>query len=289
MLRLIKRNLLLFFRDKENVFFSLLSVLIVFALYFLFLGEMFANGLNEVLEAEHRGGARAIIGALFMAGSIAVVSVTSSLGAIGVMIEDKEKALKDLTVSPLQQSKITLSYIISSAIVGLIMTTLMIVVVSVYLAIRGVGFIGFNGIGMLILTTVLSVLCANAVIFFIILFIKSRAAFNGLSTVMGAGVGFFMGVYIFIGQMPSAVQWVIKLFPFSHSASMYRQIFADSELIRLAASDPQQLNSLRSLYGIVFNYGSFTSTFWFSAGILLATTVLFLCLSILVQKTRKAK
>ena len=39
MIRFAKRNLMVFFRDKSAVFFSLLSALIIVALYALFLGD----------------------------------------------------------------------------------------------------------------------------------------------------------------------------------------------------------------------------------------------------------
>ena len=39
-LQLCRRNLLLFFRDKSAVFFSLLSVFIIIGLYALFLGDV---------------------------------------------------------------------------------------------------------------------------------------------------------------------------------------------------------------------------------------------------------
>ena len=44
---IIGRNLRLFFRDRLNVFFSLLSAIILFALYTLFLGNLQTTGLQE--------------------------------------------------------------------------------------------------------------------------------------------------------------------------------------------------------------------------------------------------
>ncbi len=46
---LFKRNLALFFRDRANVFFSLLAVFIIIGLYALFLGETL-KGLGFTVE-----------------------------------------------------------------------------------------------------------------------------------------------------------------------------------------------------------------------------------------------
>ena len=43
---LIKRNLLIFFRQKSSVFFSLLGVFVIIGLYALFLGDMMEKGMT---------------------------------------------------------------------------------------------------------------------------------------------------------------------------------------------------------------------------------------------------
>ncbi len=47
MIAFAKRNILLYFRDKTTVFFSLLAVIILIALYVLFLGDMTSKGLPD--------------------------------------------------------------------------------------------------------------------------------------------------------------------------------------------------------------------------------------------------
>jgi multidrug/hemolysin transport system permease protein len=41
---MVKRNLKIYFRDKASVFFSMLSVIIIFALYILFIGDSVNSG-----------------------------------------------------------------------------------------------------------------------------------------------------------------------------------------------------------------------------------------------------
>ena len=53
---LLRRNILLYFRDYTAVFFSLMSMLIVLALMVIFLGNM--NSENVVYALEEFGGVR---------------------------------------------------------------------------------------------------------------------------------------------------------------------------------------------------------------------------------------
>ena len=106
--------------------------------------------------------------------------------------------------------------------------------------------------------------------------------------VVGALIGFIMGIFIPIGQLPDPMQWVIRLFPMSHAASMFRQILADGELAALFADMPgEALEYFREMFGIVFLYGDRISSFWLSAAVLAATTVVFYALSLAVIARRQ--
>ena len=89
---LLVRNLKVYFRDRASVFFSLLSVIIIFLLYTLFLGDAWSGGS----EFEGAVGVRGLMDSWLMAGLLAVVSVTATLGAYGIMVEDRSrKIIKD--------------------------------------------------------------------------------------------------------------------------------------------------------------------------------------------------
>jgi len=284
---LIKRNLLLFFRDRENVFFSLLAVFIIIGLYVLFLGDIMEQGLRAQLgfDSDKIG---VTMASLTLAGMVAVTSVTSSLGSISVGISDKESAAKDFLTSPVSRGKIMFSYMTGSAAVGFIMTLAALVLVLAYIALNGGALPCAVGFARLLLTAVLSVLCGNAIVYFIAVFVKTVNAFSALSTVVGTMIGFLMGIYIPIGQLPGAVQWVIKCFPMTHAASMFRQVLADGELaVLFAGAPPESLDRFRETFGVVFSYGGFTSSFWFSAAVLAATTAVFYIASLALMKARR--
>jgi len=114
---MVKRNLLIFFRDKGSVFYSLLSVLIIVGLYILFLGDLMVRGVGDV------AGARFLMDSWIMAGLVAVTPFTTALGAMSSIIVDKRYGLyKDFAASPLKRSVIAGSYIISGFFISLILT-----------------------------------------------------------------------------------------------------------------------------------------------------------------------
>jgi len=286
---LIKRIVLLFFRDKANVFFSLLAVLIILALYILFLGDMMEQALQSQLgfQSEKIG---VTMSCILLAGMVAVTSVTSCMGSLGISVEDKEKAAKDFLTSPAPRGKITMGYILGSAVIGFVMTLVALTISLIYIILKGGNVPGLTDFLLLLFTAFLSVLCGNSIVYLLSVFMKSQNAFAAVSTVIGTLIGFLMGIYVPIGQMPNAVQWVIKCFPMSHAASMFRQLLADGNLSELfTGAPPEALEDFREVFGVVFNYGDFTSSFWFSAAVLAITTVLFYALSLLIMRTRKLK
>jgi multidrug/hemolysin transport system permease protein len=284
---LIKRIILLFFRDKSNVFFSLLAVLIIIGLYVLFLGNIMEQALQAQLGFESEK-ISMIMASIMLGGMVAVTSVTSCMGALGISVEDKQKAANDFLTSPAPRWKITMSYILGSSAVGFIMTMVALVISLFYIVLQGGNIPAIIDILHLLLTVLLSVMCGNAMGYFLSIFIKTQNAFGSASTVIGTIIGFLMGIYIPIGQFPESVQWVIKCFPMSHAASMFRQILVDRELSELFIAAPHDaLENFRELFGVVYTYGKFTSGFWFSAVVLTVTTVVFYILSLFIMKMRR--
>ena len=93
----VKRNLLLFFRDRAAVFFSLLGVLVIIGLYLLFLGDAMKSDFRRF------EGAGPLVDNWIMAGVIAVTPITTAMGALGNMIDDqRHKISKDFLSSPIR-------------------------------------------------------------------------------------------------------------------------------------------------------------------------------------------
>ena len=285
---LAKRMLMLFFRDKLSVFFSLMSALIILMLYILFLGNMMEQNLENAIGF-WSDQIRVTMASVIMAGMVAVTSITSCLGSLSVAVKDKQESGRDFMTSPVPRWKISLGYMLGAGMVGLVMTSVALILVLVYIVAIGGSLPTGADFVRLVLTVVLSSLCGNAMMFFATLFIKSINAFSGFTSIVGTLIGFIMGVFIPIGTLPNAMQWAARVFPMSHGAAMFRQVLADRELATMFHGAPEgYLENFRLLYGLAFEYGDFKSDFWFSAAILAGFTVVFFVLSVLVMRFRKA-
>ena len=276
MFNLAQRNLRLFFRDKSTVFFSLLAVFIIIGLYVLFLGDTIAKDMTEIKDA------RFLMDSWIMGGLLAVTSVTTTLGAFGTMVEDRAKGnAKDFYASPLKRYQIAGGYVISSFMVGIIMCVITFVLAEIYIVANGGELLPILDIVKVFGLILLSVLSSSAMVFFLVSFFSSTNAFATASTVIGTLIGFLTGIYIPIGNLPDAVQLVVKIFPVTHAGVLFRQVFM-SEPLETAFSDlPANAGaSFREELGIILKFGDQT----FQAGghilVLVGVTVIFFGLAV---------
>jgi len=116
---------------------------------------------------------------------------------------------------------------------------------------------------------------------------NSPHKFHSFAGVFGTLIGFLMGVYVPIVVFPLPLQWLVMVFPLSHSASMFRSALADRQLaILFENAEPGNLDLFRTTFGLAFDYGPFLSNFWMSAAILVVSTILFYVLSVIIVGRR---
>ncbi len=284
MIAIAKRNLKIFFRDRASVFFSLLGVLIVIGLYVLFLGDMMMQGFDN---KEH---ARFMMDSWIMAGLLAVTSITTCMGAFGIMVDDRsKKTLKDFSSSPLPRKSLAAGYVLSSVLIGIIMSLLALVFAEVYIISSGGSLLSFFTLLKVLGTIILSVFSSSAIVFFIVSFFKSQNAFATASTVIGTLVGFLTGIYIPVGTLPTSIQYVVKIFPVSHSAALLRQLMAEAPIGKVFQGAPAaSITEFKQEFGVTFSYGGYTATPFIHILVLVATILLFYGLSLL-NLSRKRK
>jgi multidrug/hemolysin transport system permease protein len=118
-------------------------------------------------------------------------------------------------------------------------------------------------------------------IFFLVSFFKTQNSFGVASTVMGSLIGFLMGIYVPIGVLPRAVQTVIKFFPISHAAALFRQVFMEVPMTAsFAGAPPEMVEEFMTSLGVVYQIGDSTVGYGASVMILSATAVLFFALGV---------
>ena len=283
MINFMKRNLLVFFKDKASVFFSLLSVFIIIGMYALFLGDVWTSGMQDIT------GARNIMDCWIVAGLIAVTSVTTTMGAFGTMVEDKsKKIIKDIRSSPMPRVNIAGGYILSAFVIGVIMCVVALVLCQLYLVSEG-GAV-FTGIQLVKIfgLILLSTFSNTALVLFFVSFFQSNKAFSIASTIIGTVIGFLTGIYIPIGQLPEGVQTVIKVFPPSHSALLLRQVIMEDAIKTGFAGAPASVVSdFKEMLGVTFQVGGKAVEPLTSILILIVSGFFFLGLSMLSLSRKK--
>lgn len=283
MISFVSRNLKVFFRDKTAVFFSLLAVLIVLGLYIFFLGDVWVDSFPNIK------GVKNLMNCWIMAGLIGVTSVTANMGAFGTMIEDKSKnKIKDFYVSPIKKSKIVGGYIISSFIVGSMMSVVTLIMSQIYLVYSGVDVLNFKELTEVFLIILMTSLSNSAMILFIVSLFSSEKAFSTASTIVGTLIGFITGIYLPISMLPDSVQIIVKLFPTSHGISILRQIFMKKQMdISFADVPTNYINEFKESMGVVYYINDKLVSNTTSVFILIASTIIFFFLAVLILYKKK--
>ncbi len=280
-----KRNIKLYFRDKMGVVFSMFSVLVIIALNVFFLTDTLNDGMSNVPNIE------VLVGTWLVAGIVAVTTTSTSLAALSTMIEDKSRKIyKDFYTSPLKRSSLAGGYIISCMVVGIIMSVLAFVVGMGYIAYLSGDIPSVETILKTLGIIVLSVLANGALMFFITSMIKTQNAFSGFSMLIGTLIGFLMGIYMPVGNLPEGVQWVVKLFPCTYSASALRTVLMDDILTETFSTMPTEIPEgyegftradFEHFMGVNFEFGDYSTTLTTAIIVMIAAAVIFSSLSVL--------
>lgn len=249
---LAKRCSLTYFRDRQSVFFSLMGVIIVVLLYLLFLRNTLIESYPDI------PGMDSLIDAWVLSGILGIVPVTTCAGSLQTMIEDKADGRdRDILITPMTSSQIALGYILSTFIVGIVMSLLTFAICIAYLAATGCPL---SAIGVLesIVLLIPSALSASIVMYAISSFLNSTGAFSGLFTVVSVLIGFLAGIYMPMGVMPDAMNVVGTLVPASHMAALFRDTLAAEALNDAFGSMPAtELAEFRMDMGFDLHLGGF--------------------------------
>ncbi len=285
MIAFANRNLKLYFRDKTGVFFSMLSVVIIIGLYVLFLGDVWTDSIGNVPHGKE------LMDNWVMAGVLAVTSVTTTMGMLGNMVQDKGlKIVKDFYVSPMKRYEIAGGYILSAFFVGIIMSFFAFLLAEVYIVANGGAFLQTEDFLKVVAAVFLATFMNTTMMFLLISFFRTINSFSTASTVVGVFIGFLTGIYLPIGMFPEGVQWVIKLFPTSQAAALFRQIMMKSVMAESFAGAPKSAAAeVQEYLGVVYHYGDYQMSQSGSVLILLTAAAIFLILGFIKASKKKSE
>lgn len=225
---LLRRNLLLYFKDAQAILFSLLTSVIVFVLYLLFLKGTFVDaiegamrGLEGMIQSEDLN---MLVNGILLTGIMGSAMITVPYSCLTVVIQDKEQKIDyDISATPMKRWKIVLAYFLSSCISAFVMTALILTIGLIIL--KTMGELHLSVVDIIRLYGVIALGAVSATGFFMVLvqFFKTTSAGNAFFGMLSAAAGFVIGAYIPISEFSSNVQTVCNLFPASHITVLFRK------------------------------------------------------------------
>ena len=140
---LVKRNNKVFRRDKTQVFYSLLSVIIVIVLYAVFLQKSQVNAIEAVTKATPE--LVTMVNEWIVAGLLSMIAVSTTLAAYNIAVRDLEsKAQADFLTAPISRATIQFSYVLNAFIIGCIFSFIALIGCEIFLVSTGGELLSFG-------------------------------------------------------------------------------------------------------------------------------------------------
>lgn len=308
---LTKRHLMVFFKNKLRVFFTLMVPFIIFIIYALFLRDLELTTVGGILDdlAEQYGNpaiktlstdetfmhyVRTLVDSWMLSGILAITTVTVSLQCNIMIVNDREIGVnRDFASSPVSRNVLIFSYFAFNIIVTALICIVFLFVCLIVLAGLGEFFISaadfFQIFGVLLYSSAVAVLFTT----FICSFVKHDSTMASINTILCTVIGFLIGAFMPLAMLPKAIQYVCAFIPGTFSCSLLRFSFMSTPLGMLneylagMSSIPQSAELISEL---TLNFGYNVSFFginlepWAQSIGQLIILIIFLVLNILSGK-----
>ena len=243
-LGLIKRNLLLFFKDWQSILFSLLTSIIVLVLYLLFLKGTFVVAINKEME-QYPGLASMVsekdidmfANLLLLTGILGSAMISVPFSCITTLVRDRaNKVDYDILATPMKRGQIIFAYFVSAVLSSTLLTGIILTIGLVGIRMQGNIYMNASQVVKAFSIVALGSISASAIFMIIVLFFKSVSACEAFFGILSAASGFVIGAYIPISQFSNGVQTVCNLFPASQITIMLRNMLLNGLLTHINTS-----------------------------------------------------
>ena len=243
-LGLIKRNLLLFFKDWQSILFSLLTSIIVLVLYLLFLKGTFVRAMQSAME-QYPGLASMVsekdidmfANLLLLTGILGSAMISVPFSCITTLVRDRaNKVDYDILATPMKRGQIIFAYFVSAVLSSTLLTGIILTIGLVGIRMQGNIYMNASQVVKAFSIVALGSISASAIFMIIVLFFKTFSACEAFFGILSAASGFVIGAYIPISQFSNEVQTVCNLFPASQITIMLRNILLNGLLTHINTS-----------------------------------------------------
>ena len=236
-LTLIKRNVKLFFKDKGMFLTSLITPVILLILYSTFLGEVYRDSFVTNLPLGADISEKVIDGLVsgqLVSSILAVSCVTVAFCSNFLMVQDKANGtIRDLRVSPVSPSALSISYYAATLISTLIICFSATALCLGYVAAVG-WYMSVSDVILLFLDVLLLVLFGTALSSVINFFLSTQGQISAVGTMVSSCYGFICGAYMPISSFSEGLQKVISFLPGTYGTSLIRNHSMQGALNALA-------------------------------------------------------
>ncbi|MBR6148121.1 MAG: ABC transporter permease [Lachnospiraceae bacterium] len=227
---LTKRNLLVFFKDKQSILFSMLTSIIVFGLYLIFLKSTFVDAINGVLNnipalslLIKQEDLKMFSDLILLSGIMGSAMITVPYNCLMIVVRDREANVdKDMLATPVKRWQIVLSYFSSAALSSIIMTAIILTVGMALLSLRGDMHMNIESLLKTYAVVAVGSISSTALFIGVVMLFKTSSSSAAFSGILSAAAGFVIGAYIPVSQFSDRVQTVCNIFPGSHAVIMLR-------------------------------------------------------------------
>ena len=241
---LIKRNLLLFFKDWQSILFSLLTSIIVLVLYLLFLKGTFVSAIQSAME-QYPGLASMVpqkdidmfANLFLLSGILGSAMISVPFSCITVLVKDRaNKVDYDILATPLKRGQIIFAYFASAVLTSILLNSIILAVGLIGIRMQGNMYLNASQVVKAFSIVALGSISASAIFMIVVLFFKTVSACEAFFGILSAASGFVIGAYIPISQFSDGVQTVCNLFPASQITIMLRNILLNGLLDHINTS-----------------------------------------------------
>lgn len=223
---LVCRNVKLYFKDKTAFLTSLITPLILLALFVTFLNNVYKDSLINIIGEGIVSDklVNAFSGGWLLSSLIGVCCVTIAFCS-NIQVLDKTSGAKlDLDSTPTKKSVISLSYFIANFFTTFIVCFVAMVVGFIYLSIIG-WYLSFIDVLLLLFDMLLCVLFGTLLASIVNSFISSQGGLSAVSTLVSSLYGFLCGAYMPISQFSAVIRNLVMFIPGTYGVVLFRNYY----------------------------------------------------------------
>ena len=280
LIKLTKRNVVLFFKDKGFFFVSLIIPVVLLLMYALFLGsvyrESFVAALGEFTFSETI--IDGFVGSQLCSSILSATCVTGAFCSNMLMVQDKATGVySDFAITPVQKQKVGLAYFISTELTTLIIALASAVVSLIFVAFKG-WFLSFTDVLLLLLDVVLLTTMGTLLSSIVSSFLSTQGQISAVGTIVSTGYGYISGAYMPLSQFSEGIRNALGFFPGTYATSLFRNhsmrgLFAE---MQNQGATPELITALKKAFDCDLYVFNGKVEIWMSYLVLIGAIVLLL-------------